>query len=130
MPQYNGEHEDVLRPFVDAMRHKLASNKHKAARRWQEDSPETLLERLKGEVQELEDAIKGGNTVEMLLEAADVGNYSMMVATVAIALAAGGQGSGEHSTPPPLPGYKDRAKRKRASKVAKKLGRNWKPGAL
>lgn len=100
MPAYKGEFEDVLRPFVDAMRHKLASNKYKGKRNWEDDSPETLLKRLKEEIDELEEAIKGGNQIEILLEAADVGNFAMMVSNVAIALAAGGNGSDQAKTPP------------------------------
>ena len=93
MPAYKGEYEDVLRPFVDAMRYKLASNKHRGKRNWQDLSPEALLNMLKKEVNELEEAIKSGNQIEILLEAADVGNFAMMVSNVAIALAAGGNGS-------------------------------------
>lgn len=93
MPAYKGEYEDVLRPFVDAMRHKLASNKHRGTRSWQTMSPDDLLKMLKKEVDELAEAIKGGNQIEILLEAADVGNFAMMLSNVAIALAAGGNGS-------------------------------------
>lgn len=115
MPAYKGEYEDVLRPFLDAMRHKLASSKHRGKRKWQEVPLGDLLKLLKGEIVELEEAIAGGNTVEMLLEAADVGNFAMMVANVAIQQAAGNtplknsvlgdcnlvSGNGEtHLTPP------------------------------
>lgn len=93
MPAYKGEYEDVLGPFVDAMRHKLASNKHRGKRNWQDVSPQVLLKYLKKEIEELEEAIEGGNQIEILLEAADVGNFAMMLANVAIALAAGGNGS-------------------------------------
>lgn len=96
MPAYNGEMEDVLRPFLDAMRYKLASNKHRGKRNWQDLPITDLLRMLKNEVTELEEAIKSGNQVEILLEAADVGNFSMMVANVAIALAAGGNGSDQN----------------------------------
>lgn len=84
MPAYKGEHEDVLRPFFDAMRHKLASSKHAGKKRWEELTTDGLLGLLKAEIAELEEAIAGRNQIEILLEAADVGNYAMMVATVAI----------------------------------------------
>lgn len=88
MPAYKGEYEDVIRPFVDAMRHKMASSKLRGKREWQDIPLTELMSRLKAEIVELEEAIAGGNTVEMLLEAADIGNFAMMVANVAIRQAA------------------------------------------
>lgn len=93
MPQYRGEYEDALQPFFDAMRHKLTANKHKGRRKWETVPVEKLLELMKKEVKELEEAIAGGNTIEMLLEAADIGNFAMMVAYVAVRRASKGDGS-------------------------------------
>lgn len=100
MPAYNGEHEDAIRPFVDAMRVKLAMNRHKG--RWKDLDLQTALKLLKAEVNELEEAISRGNTVEILLESADCGNFAMMVSNIAVKAAIAGQGSADfsHAEPP------------------------------
>lgn len=90
MPAYKGEHEKELIPFVDAMRYKLANNKYRGQRRWEEDGIGVIMDRLRREVDELAEAIRGGNTAEIMMEGADVGNFAMMVVTIAIRAASNG----------------------------------------
>lgn len=92
MPAYNGEFEDVIRPFVDAMRYKLSANSHKK-RNWKDNTALEMLALLKQEVEELEEAIKRGNTIEIMLEGADVANFAMFIVNLAIAAANEGKGS-------------------------------------
>lgn len=92
MPAYRGEHEDVIRPFTDAMRYKLAVSKRKG-RTWRDAEIEQLFKLLRHEVDELEEAISLGNTIEIMLEAADIGNYAMFIADLAIRAAAQGANS-------------------------------------
>lgn len=64
--------------FSHAMEYKLRANDHKGG--WENQSTPRLFELLKGEVKELEQALEGGNLLEVMLEAADVANYAMMIA--------------------------------------------------
>lgn len=90
MPAYDGRHDRELRMFTDAMRAKLASNRRKG--RWEGVNLQKALAKLRGEVRELEEAIKGGNVTEILLEGADVGNWAMIITTIAIEAAMKGNG--------------------------------------
>jgi len=76
------EYAGDFRRFTDAMAYKMVLNKHKG--RWEDVNLEEMLKRLKDEVDELEEAIGTKNMVEILLEAADVANFAMIVASVAI----------------------------------------------
>ena len=80
--------ERDLKVHVDAMRYKLKKNAHKG--KWEDLDLEKALERLREEVTELEAAIAEGNEIEIVLEAADVSNFAMMVSSIAIARANGG----------------------------------------
>lgn len=82
-PECEGYANDIKR-FVDAMVYKLKKNAHKG--RWEGLTVDDILKKLVGEYQELHDAIyvEGGNTVETLLEAADVANFAMIIATMFI----------------------------------------------
>ncbi len=71
-----------LKRFNDAMRYKLLKNAHKG--RWEDLPLADALAKLKAEVAELEAAIEQGNTVEILLEAADVANFAMITASIAV----------------------------------------------
>lgn len=73
-------HRDVQR-FVDAMVYKLHKNSHKG--KWENLDIEDAIRLLKEEVVELQESVKTGNFVEMLLEAADIANFAMMVASIA-----------------------------------------------
>ena len=91
MPAYLGEYEKELRPFVDAMRVKLAANKHKG--KWENLNLDDVLQRLHEEVEELRAAIQRGNTVEVLLESSDIGNYAMIAFNIALNKAVNGDAS-------------------------------------
>lgn len=74
------QHELPIKRFTDAMRYKLKVNAKKG--RWEDLTPEKALALLKREVEELEEAIKHGNIVEVMLEGADVANFAMMIADI------------------------------------------------
>lgn len=75
-------YRDDLRRFIDAMVFKLAKNAHKG--QWEDMSLGDAQDRLTDEVVELTDAIANKNNfVEILLEAADVGNFAMIAASIA-----------------------------------------------
>lgn len=94
MPKYNGQHEDILQPFFDAMRYKLAANSKKGTSADILTIPmDKLLEFAKGELAELEEAIAGGNCTEILLEAADASNFLCFIAALAMKQAAEGRAS-------------------------------------
>lgn len=104
MPAYKGEHEDVIRPFVDSMRYKLAVNRHKGTSAdWEKLDPDALLKRLADEVEELREAIAGGNCTEIMLEGADIANFAMIISYIAIRRAAAGKGSTGHGAAPATP---------------------------
>ena len=75
----NYAHE--IRRFVDAMVYKLEKNAHKG--KWENLSVDEAFKLLRKEVDELQAEV-GGNTTKTLLEAADVANFALMVASIAI----------------------------------------------
>ena len=64
--------------MAHAMEHKLRENDHKGG--WELVSIDELFDLLIGEVDELREAIRCGNFIDIMLEAADVANYAMMIA--------------------------------------------------
>lgn len=75
--------EAEVKSFIDAMIYKLAKNAHKG--KWETTDLKKARQLLNGEIEELDDAIESkSNTVEILLEAADVANFALILATVAI----------------------------------------------
>lgn len=88
MPQYDGCYDREIKMFTDAMKAKLAANMHKG-RDWEKLDLDVILSRLKDEVEELRQAIAGGNTVEIVLEAADIGNFAMIASHIAARRALG-----------------------------------------
>lgn len=82
IPPTLDSYEQDLRRFVDAMRYKLRRNAHKG--RWEDMSIDEEFNLLRKEVEELRDAVRDGNMVEILLEAADVANFAMIVASICI----------------------------------------------
>ena len=68
--------------FIEAMTFKLRKNSRKQAL-VKEDLP-ALFGRLRAEINELEQAVAERNSVEVLLEGADVANFAMFVAAIAM----------------------------------------------
>lgn len=71
-----------IRRFVEAMVYKLSV--HSSKGRWENRPIADVLDALEGEVKELRDAVQRGNMVEILLEAADVGNYGLIASAIAV----------------------------------------------
>ena len=73
-----------IKAFMDAMLHKLAKNAHKG--KWDKMTFDEGVRRLAEELEELQSAatIEGGNTVDIILEAADVANFAMIAASIVI----------------------------------------------
>ncbi len=70
-----------LKLFFEAMLYKLTRNAHKG--RWEELDLDSSLIRLHEEASELSVAINCGSNVEILMEAADVANFAMILADIA-----------------------------------------------
>ncbi|KKL25848.1 hypothetical protein LCGC14_2401180 [marine sediment metagenome] len=66
--------------FARAMTQQLDANSYKSG--WVNLSPKWFLNRLRQETGELERAIKKGDINEIKKEAADVGNFAMMIVDV------------------------------------------------
>lgn len=76
---------DLLHPFrrfVEAMTYKLRKNAGKKS--YDEADLPQLFELLRGEIDELEQAVAEGNSIETLLEASDAANFCMLIASVAM----------------------------------------------
>ena len=72
-----------VKDFAKVMEYKLMCNDFKG--HWKDASREDcrwFLEGLKEEVRELEKALKIGSVRDVVLEAADVGNFAMMIMNV------------------------------------------------
>lgn len=72
-----------VKDFAKAMEYKLMCNDFK--RHWENASREDcgwFLEGLREEVRELEEALEIGSVRDVVLEAADVGNFAMMIMNV------------------------------------------------
>lgn len=72
---------DDIRRFVHAMVYKLKV--HSGKGRWEELGIDKAVRLLAGEVMELDEAVKDGNLIEVLTEAADCANFAMIVASIA-----------------------------------------------
>lgn len=83
----NFPYDQELKTFIDAMRYKLQKNSKKG--RWETYDLAKAFELLRREVNELEQAINEGNSIDITLEGADVANFAMII--VNIALTRGGQ---------------------------------------
>lgn len=69
----------VVQWFAEQMELKLRENDHKGG--WHEDDPESLVDRIREEVEELADeALEFERPKSAIAEAADVANMAMMVA--------------------------------------------------
>lgn len=76
------QYQHDIRRFVEAMVYKLAL--HASKGRWENKTIVERLDRLDGEVFELKEAAQRGNMVEILLEAADVANYGLIISAIAM----------------------------------------------
>lgn len=72
-----------LHAFFDAMIYKLHHNAHKG--KWEDLDLEYACHRLDEENAELREALTQGNTVEVILESADVANFALIIAMRALA---------------------------------------------
>lgn len=79
-PEVEPYAEDIRR-FVHAMVYKLKLNAHKG--RWEGKTMAEYCPLLEGEMRELNEAIAGGNLIEILNESADVANMAMIIASIA-----------------------------------------------
>jgi NTP pyrophosphatase (non-canonical NTP hydrolase) len=64
------------------MVYKLGRNSHKG--RWEKLNLEDILEKLEAERDELVESVARGNMVEILLEAADVANFALIIASMVV----------------------------------------------
>jgi len=85
------KNELAIKRFFDAMVYKLRKNSHKPS--FEIADVQHCLSRIQGETKELSDAVAENNTVEVLLESADIANLAMIAATAAIDR--GGKGKGK-----------------------------------
>ena len=82
LPENVEQYKDDIRRFVDAMVYKLGVHSRKG--RWEGIPSQRAFDLLGGEVRELKEALEGGNLIEIMLEAADVANYAMIISAIAI----------------------------------------------
>lgn len=80
------DYEPEIKQLVDAMRYKLKKNAHKG--RWEDLTIADAIKRLREEVVELEEAASRDSEIEIILEAADVANFALIVANLATKKAA------------------------------------------
>jgi hypothetical protein len=71
-----------LQRFFDAMIYKIRRNAHKG--RWVDINLDMAMEALRGEVEELDTELGFGSTVEILMEAADVANWALILANISL----------------------------------------------
>lgn len=69
-----------IRRFVEAMIYKLAKHSNKG--KWEGKDASSQIPLLHGEIKELVEAMDRGNMVEILLEAADVANYALIISAI------------------------------------------------
>ena len=82
MPPEIGELRHELRRFIEATFYKLRRNAHKKA--WDKVDLPKLFKLLRDEVDELEQAVAEKNSIEILLEGADISNFAMFIAAAAM----------------------------------------------
>jgi NTP pyrophosphatase (non-canonical NTP hydrolase) len=70
-----------IRRFVEAMVYKLEKNADKG--KWEGYTVDHAFKLLEAEVSELREEI-GGNSIKTILEAADVANFALMIANIAV----------------------------------------------
>lgn len=90
---YPGVRKEVVQ-FSKRMEIKLVENEWKGG--WRGKSPIERLRLLRLEVEELEDALNCGTPEDVINEAADVGNFAMMIADIMMQLTKGSE-NGDHT---------------------------------
>lgn len=80
LPDGVEQYEQDIRRFVDAMCYKLGV--HASKGRWEDLPIDRAVGLMEMEITELRDAIDGNNTIEVLLESADVANFAMIIASI------------------------------------------------
>lgn len=90
MTKLSDSYSKEIKQFTDAMKYKLHANRHKG--KWEGVDIPKLFDLLRKEVEELREEIEANprNEVAILLEAADIGNYAMMIVNLAMREAVGG----------------------------------------
>ena len=73
--------EPRIKLFVEAMVYKLYKNADKGA--WEDLDIDDAFARLREETVELEEAIDRSSNIEIMMEAADIANFAMIVADIA-----------------------------------------------
>jgi hypothetical protein len=74
--------EPALKSFFEAMVYKLHKNAHKG--RWEDMNLSKAFDGIVDETSELNEALNRGSNIEIILEAADVANFAMICANIAI----------------------------------------------
>lgn len=82
VPDELSELRPDLQRFFDAMIYKLRRNKNKG--RWSDVSLDRAIELMQLEVDELRAAAAEGSTAEILMEGADIANFAMIAANIAL----------------------------------------------
>lgn len=76
------DYEPDIRRMFDAMIYKLRVNAHKG--KWVHGRTNEYMAHLREEVTELSNAVEQKNTVEIVLESADVANMALILCAMAI----------------------------------------------
>ncbi len=82
IPEEIAQHRSDIKRLVDGMVYKLHRNRHKG--RWEDIDLKTGMAKLRGEVAELREAIKNGNSMEIVAETADVAAWAMILCNIAL----------------------------------------------
>jgi len=80
-PELEGMEHDLERAFGAAI-YKLARNTKKG--KWEDLDINKCFGLLRGEVDELEEAISEGNTIDAIMEAADIINFAIICTSISI----------------------------------------------
>ena len=79
VPQGCEIYANDIRRFVHAMLYKLSINSAKG--RWKDIDVNSYMDKMEEERDELREALATDNTVSILLEAADVANFALIIAS-------------------------------------------------
>ena len=82
VPDELAELRPDLQRFFDAMIYKLRRNKNKG--RWEGLDLKRTFEKLETELKELNEALEEGSSAEILMEAADVANFALIIANIGL----------------------------------------------